>query len=364
MKVLQIINSLGTGGAEKLLLETIPLYRKCGIEMDILILWNNKHQFTQKLKELDCCKVYILNDSQNIKDIYNPKNILKIRKILKNYDLAHVHLFPAQYFVPIANIGLNKKLLFTEHNTSNNRIKNQFFKPLERWCYARYKKLICISNEINEIYDNYLQLGFKSIIINNGVDLVKIKEAKPFDKLISNMSFSNDKIIIQISAFREQKDQDTVVKSLQYLPENFKVVFVGDGIRKKEVEALSKKLDVNERVLFLGQRMDVPELLKSSDYVVLSTKHEGLSLASVEGLASGKPFLGSNVPGLKEIIQGAGILFEYQNPKQLAEEILKLENDTVYKNSIVEKCMVRAQQYDINTMVNKHIELYKSVYEN
>lgn len=364
MKILQIINSLGTGGAEKLLLDTIPIYRKLGIEMDILILWNNNHQFTQKLIDLNCCKVYVLKQSTNVKDVYNPLNILKIRKVLKNYDVAHIHLFPAQYFVPIANIGLNKKLIFTEHNTSNKRIKNKFFKPLEQWCYARYKKLICITSEIKEIYDNYLQLGFKSIVINNGVDLLKIKEAKPLDKIISNASFSKDTIIIQISAFREQKDQDTVVKCLQYLPENFKVIFVGDGFRKNEVVALSKKLGVNDRILFLGQRMDVPQLLKSSDYVVLSTKYEGLSLASVEGLASGKPFLATNVPGLKEIVEGAGVLFELGNSKQLATKILELENNPELRSKVISNSIQRAEKYDIKLMIQKHITLYKQVYEN
>jgi hypothetical protein len=50
MKVLQVINSLGTGGAEKLLLETLPLYHKKGIKMDILLLWDNNCMFTRKFK--------------------------------------------------------------------------------------------------------------------------------------------------------------------------------------------------------------------------------------------------------------------------------------------------------------------------
>ena len=77
MKILQVINSLGTGGAEKLLLETIPLYRKAGVQMDILLLWNNNHQFTENLIRMNICKVYILNQSKNLKDVYNPINILR-----------------------------------------------------------------------------------------------------------------------------------------------------------------------------------------------------------------------------------------------------------------------------------------------
>ena len=87
MKVLQVINSLGTGGAEKLLLETIPFYKTAGIEMDILVFWNNNHQFINALKALNCCKVIILKESPSVKSVYNPLNIFKLRKYLKQYDI-------------------------------------------------------------------------------------------------------------------------------------------------------------------------------------------------------------------------------------------------------------------------------------
>lgn len=83
MKILQIINALGTAGAEKLLLDSIPVYRKLGIEMDVLLLWNNKHPFTKALQELKICKVIILNESDKERDIYKVSNIPKIAAILK-----------------------------------------------------------------------------------------------------------------------------------------------------------------------------------------------------------------------------------------------------------------------------------------
>ncbi len=109
MRVLQIINSLGTGGAEKLLLDTIPLYRAQGIEMDVLLLWDNDTMFTRELQKMNCCKIHIIKKSNRIQDIYNPFAIFKIAKLLKQYDLAHVHLFPAQYYVVFANLWNGRK---------------------------------------------------------------------------------------------------------------------------------------------------------------------------------------------------------------------------------------------------------------
>jgi glycosyltransferase involved in cell wall biosynthesis len=368
MKVLQIINSLGTGGAEKLLLDTIPLYRQGGIEMDVLVFWNNNHQFINSLKELNCCKVIVLKESENYKDIYAISNIWKLRTYLKQYDVAHIHLFPAQYFTVFANISIyNKcKLIFTEHNTTNRRIKNSYFRSLEKWIYSFFKKIICISPEIQRIYKEYLS-GFEPqfVLIENGVNLQVIKQSVPLPKIALHTSISQDDILIlQVSAFRIQKDQKTLIEALVDLSSNVKLIFVGDGVLKNECENLASELGLQGRVLFLGQRMDIPQLLKTADIVVLSSKYEGLSLSSIEGMASGKPFVASDVPGLSDIVAGAGVLFECGNAKELAMRIQALLDDKTYYDKVVSACQEKAEQYDIRIMIQKHIDLYKSVCEN
>ena len=107
--------------------------------------------------------------------------------------------------------------------------------------------------------------------------------------------------------------------------------------------------------------MDVPQLLKTADIVVLSSKFEGMSLSSIEGMASGKPFIASDVPGLSEIVKGAGILFPLGDEKKLAAEILRLANDSAYYGKIATQCFNRAKEFDISNMVNKHIALYQEL---
>jgi glycosyltransferase involved in cell wall biosynthesis len=363
MRILQIDNSLGTGGVEKLILDTVPLYRKAGIEMDVLLLWDNDLPFTKALKELDCCNVFILKKSGNDKDVYNPAFIFKIKEILKNYDIAHLHVFPSQYYAVFANLlnGGKTKLILTEHNTSNKRIANKIFKPVERFVYNRYDKIICISEEIKKIYQNYLNLPDKLVTINNGVDINKIIETQPYSK--SDIGYSEeDRLLIMVARFTDQKDQDTIINSLVLLPERYKLLLVGDGHRREELEKLAAKHNVSHRVNFLGQRMDVPKLLKTSDFVILSSHYEGLSLSSVEGMASGKPFIASDVPGLTNVVRNAGLLFEAGNAKQLSEIILDLDKSEDEYENVVKKCLDRAKEYDIKKMVNKYIEVYESVF--
>jgi len=364
MKVLQIINSLDAGGAEKLLLETIPLYNKKGIQMDILVFNGEDYPFMKELKLTNSCQIFSLGSSS----VYNPLNIFKIISYLKNYDILHVHLFPAQYWTVLAKwISFSKvKLVFTEHNTHNRRMNNLVFIICDKIIYSGYKKVICITSEVKRILENHLgKSGKKFPVIENGINLNAIKSALPYEKtaLISGI-FEDDKVLIQVSAFREQKDQPTLIRSLKNLPENVKLILVGDGILRNDCEALVKKLELEERVFFLGLRMDVSRLLKTADIIVLSSKYEGLSLSSMEGMASGKPFIASDVPGLTEVVKNAGILFPQGDEEALGKEISDLLANVEHYNITVQKCLKRSEKYDITKMVDKHLELYKSILKN
>ena len=164
-----------------------------------------------------------------------------------------------------------------------------------------------------------------------------------------------------VAGFRVSKDQDTLIKALQYLPTNYKVWLLGDGVRRNEIDNLISKLSLRERVRLFGVRSDVPELLQASDVIVMSSRYEGLSLASIEGMSVNKPFIASDVKGLHQTTIGAGILFPYQNDRKLAEEILKLMEDSLYYQQVARACYKRAQLFDIDTTVNGYLEVYNNL---
>ena len=140
------------------------------------------------------------------------------------------------------------------------------------------------------------------------------------------------------------KQQEVLIRALKSLPDNYVVWLIGDGVRRRECENIAESLGVSDRVNFWGVRTDVPRLLKTSDVVVMSTHYEGMSLSNIEGMSSGKPFVASNVNGIREITEGAGILFEENNDKQLAQIILRLERDQAYHDKVVEQCLARANR--------------------
>lgn len=360
MKILHVINNLSTGGAEKLILDTNPLFNQKGFSVDLLLIDGTDYPYLNKLKELNCCEIYTLNS----KNIYNPLIIFKIIPYLKRYDLFHVHLFPAQYWVVFAKLlSFSKtKLIFTEHSTANRRMGNALFILIDKFIYKFYYKVVCITEEIKNVLINHVNLNEnKLVIVENGINLDLFNKSIPIDKgdIDKNISVT-DKLLIQVAGFRYQKDQTTTIKSLQHLPPNVKLLLVGDGEFRNDLEKLVQDLKLKERVFFLGIRLDVAVLMKSSDIVVISSHWEGMPLSVIEGMAVGKPVVASNVSGVHQLVEGVGVLFEKGNDKELAQKIQELLSDKLYYNNIGEAGFERAKQYDINNMVDKQMELYKN----
>lgn len=358
MKVAHLINSMFTGGAENLITESIPIFESNSLFVDVILLNGMETPFLNKLKTSKG-KIISLGKSS----VYNPLLIFKIIPFLKKYDIIHVHLFPAFYWVAIAKlISFSKiKLVYTEHGTSNRRMKNKVLVPIDIFIYSFFSKIITISDDVDSAIKKHLKLKkSKFELIKNGINISLIKNAKPYKDELFKKQFC-EKFLFQFSSFQYPKDQKTVIKSLLHLPQNVHLFLVGDGVLKAECEAFVKYLKLQNRVHFLGIRMDIPNLLKTADVVVLSSHHEGLSLASIEGLASGKPFICSNVPGLQEVVLGAGLLFEDKNEIELSELITNLLENEIYYNEIAEKCQKRADDFDIEIMIKKEIELYKSI---
>jgi len=358
MKVLQVINSLHTGGAEKLLLETIPIYNKKGLTTDLLILNGAETPFLIALKKQASCSVFSLGKGS----VYNPLLIFKIMPFLKKYDLIHVHLFPALYWVAIAKIvSFSKtKIIYTEHNTTNTRRSIAIFRLVDKLIYKKYSKIVTIAKEVDLNLKSHLSYKpSKFQLIKNGVAIKFFNEATPYLK--TDFFDEEAKILIQVSSFTVQKDQFTLIKSLVQLPVNIKLLLVGEGELKDTCIKLVNELNIADRVQFLGIRTDVSRLLKTADIVILSSHHEGLSLSSIEGMASGKPFIASDAPGLTDVVKGAGLLFPVGDETALAKHIRMLLNDENFYNEVAKACLERSKKYNIAIMVEKHIALYKIV---
>ena len=349
MRILHVITSLLTGGAEKLIVDIVPRLREKGHVVDVAVFNGIKTPFLQELQKNKEVRVYLLGNS-----FYDVRFILKLRKIMKDYDIVHTHNSSPQLYATLANLGLHKRLITTEHNTTNRKRSNLLLRIVDKWMYKQYEQIICISDKAAENLKDYLGCPDRICVIYNGVDVERFHQAQP----IADMKSSRF-VALMVAAFRPQKDQDTLVRAISRLPkEKYEVWFAGDGPRMEEVQNLVKRLGVDNQVRFLGNRTDVSELLKTADVIVMSTHYEGLSLSNIEGMSVEKPFVASDVDGVHEITAGYGILFPQEEEQTLAQIIVRLSSDNNYYSQISVKCYERAKQYDIDIMAKQYNMIY------
>lgn len=347
MKILHIIHSLGMGGAQRLLSDILPLMNK-NCKISILVFQRTGSEF-ERLIETAGVDLISLESSS----IYMPNIIWKIRKNIKLYDIVHVHLFPSLYFVSLASIGLKNQLVYTEHSTSNSRRNKWYFRLIEKFIYKRYQKIISISQQTQEALTKWLQSNDERfVIINNGVDTARFASAK--EPIIP-------KSLIMVSRFAMSKDQETVIRAMRFIAPDAILRFVGDGENREHCEDVVKELGLQNRVYFLGSRSDVAKLISSSYIGIQSSFWEGFGLTAVEIMSCGKPVIGTDVDGLKQVIEGAGEIFKQGDAQELAFLVNRLLTDQDYYDSLSKKSIERASSYDIHVMTNLYLTLYETL---
>lgn len=356
MKLLHVITSLYTGGAETLVVNLVPRFQALGHEVGVVVFNGEHTPLMERLeKESPNCKLYKLGDS-----FYNPWYMVRLVKIMQEYDIVHTHNSSSQLYAAIANLVRGKKLVTTEHNTNNRKRGNFLLSRIDRWMYSRYDRVICISNQAEANLRKYLKTDESKTQIEtiyNGVDIEAIHSAKPI------MDLRKGKFVaVMVSAFRPQKDHETLVKAMTKLPaDKYEIWLVGGGDSYDMVVKLVHELKVEKNVKFWGIRTDVYNILKSADVVVMSTHYEGLSLSNIEGMAVGKPFVASDVEGIREITKGYGILVPHQDVDALARAIEQLHDNKQFYKQIADRCYERANQFDISKMVSRYNEVYNKL---
>lgn len=356
MKIVHIINYMGSGGVETFLKNLIFEQAKTHEITLITLIDNNTYNFDDFLSIKD--KVSFIEFPY--KKMYDVRIVFRIRNILKHLqpNVVHTHLFPGQFIIPISTFGIKSKLFTTEHGISLRRKKYPLFHYLEKISFSKYKKIICVSEAVNEkLKEEYPELSDKIITINNGIDIEKIvKTKKVLKEELSDKFLEDDIIVCMVGRIDIGKDYETLIRSMKLLPDNYKLLIVGQGYKRLALEKLVENLDLEKRVDFFGFKKDIYNIYKTIDIFVLSSEREGLPMVLLEAMSAQKPCIGSNVDGIKTLLVDVSILFEYQNDKDLANKILYVNNNyKIYS----EKSYYCVQNYSFNKMFESYEKTYK-----
>lgn len=376
MRILHIITSLRTGGAERLVAELARRHHADGDEVEVLLFDGTRTPLVDEL-EKNGIPVHALG--KGFAAMSNPLLLPALARFLRKhpFDVVHTHNTSCQILTALVP-ALTR--VTTEHGTINRRRNWLWFKPIDRWMYGRYCRIVCVGEETRKTLSDWLErpeLDKKMSVIPNGIDLQRIVNASPAEDLCAGPSTSSGSgtttssgtgpyKILMVSAFRPEKDQQTLIRAIQQLPEEYQLFLAGGAETPENQKIMDdcKTLAKGPRVHFLGVRPDVPNLLADADAVVLSSKHEGMSLSVLEGMASGKPMIASDVEGMRDLVGSAGLLFPQGDAEALAALIREVCESPEKAQEIGRKCRERAMQYDIAETAKRYHALYEEVLAN
>jgi L-malate glycosyltransferase len=363
IKVLHIIKSLGRGGAEILLPETLRIHDRDQFEFHYIYFLPWKDQLAGELKEngglVTCVKA-----SNNI-EIFFRKNEL-IRYIKKNkIQLIHAHLPWAGIVARFVGRSAGIPVLYTEHN------KQERYHWMTRVMNIQTMNLlsavIAVSGDVaDSVRKHKPQLKPPVLTILNGVNSEKFTKGVVTSHVREELGIdSGAKVVGTIAVFRFQKRLDVWLEAAAAIirqDPSVRFLIVGDGPLKQELLNKCKMLGLDPFVYFAGLQREVRPYLAAMDVYMMSSVFEGLPIALLEAMAFGLPVATTDAGGIREVVRDGveGLVCPVDETDQLPVMVLKLLSQPALRKTLGDHGRQRVRDYfSLEKMVKELETLYK-----
>ena len=367
-RVLHVVGAMNRGGTETMLMNLYRNIDRDKVQFDFISFSEEEAHYDKEIenmggKIIKLPKPSMLKPSKAISDISNT--------IKKNgpYEVLHAHtLFNSGFAVKAAKKSNIKVRITHAHTTLDNEsslIRKMYIKYMRNIINKNSTNLLACSNEAGKYLfgedtlnkSNYTffsnLIDYKSIINTKYEDIEKFK----------NDNDLNDKLVIghvgTLKASKNQKFLIEITESLVSQNYNVKLLLVGDGSMRDELESLVSEYGIEENVIFTGVREDVDVILNSMDIFVFPSIYEGLGLVLLEAQAAGLPCL------VSEAIQPEADL-----KMGLVEKLNLSDGIEAWSNKIIEMCnskkidkktienIFESSDYSTEKCINKLMDIY------
>lgn len=312
---------------------------------------------------------YPLFDFQPYELVLSSKlvDVVKYEKL----DLLHVHYAiphaSAAYMAKqiLASQGINIPFITTLHGTDITLVgKDASFEPVITFAINQSDAVTSVSESLKEDTYKHFAVTREIQVIPN---FVKISDYQKHEADCSRSAFASnkEKILMHISNFRKVKRVEDVLhvfdKVRKVIPS--KLIMIGDGPERTNIEKLCRELDTCNDIRMLGKVTDPIQILSIADVFILPSETESFGLAALEAMASKVPVISTNTGGLPEVnIDGySGYLCNVADVDQMvAKTISLLENEDTLKKFKLQ-AFEQAKKFDIEKILPQYEALYNKV---
>lgn len=357
MRVLHVVTHMNRGGLESMIMNYYRHINRDKIQFDFLVHREETADFDSEILEMGGQIYHIPKLNPFSLRYYKAMN-----DFFSNhpYKVVHSHLnCMSGYSLRAAKKHDVKTRIAHSHNTNQERNFKYIIKKFSKKMIPFYATDLFACGEDAGLW---LFDGKDFEILNNAIDAEKYSFCmETSHKYRKELNLENNFVIGHIGRFNSQKNHvfliDIFFEILKQEP-SARLVLVGDGADRKVIEEKAKKLEIRDKILFLGVRSDIPELLQAIDVFLFPSLYEGLSLVTIEAQAAGIPCIVSDtVTKQCKLVENFEFVPLEYSAKSWAEQVLKYRDSKKVNTYDI----IAAAGYDVKRNVKKLEDFYLSV---
>lgn len=363
MRVLQVLPTLGYGGVARVVLDYREQLMHQGVQMDF-ITHGGVEAYHANLQRSGS-RVFYLEPINQVGVLRYFHSLRAVRP--RDYDIVHIHTghVVAFYGLLFVLLGQSRCVLHAHTTVSVNERHNALMPALRALSMAVGRgRLACGRNAGDFCFG-----PARYAVIHNGLDLQRIvrMDRGAVRSMRDSLFLREDQLVLgQVGRFTPEKNHRFSLDLLQRIlahNRSARLLFVGDGPLRREIEEIAHTLGVGQHVSVLGNRPDVYELMQCMDALLLPSLFEGMPMVAVESQAVGTPVLVSDVVD-PDIDLGIGLvqLLPLNAPgtwvdaiEQLAEQANPAVDEVKIRNRFVEV------GYDASAIARQLLDVYLGV---
>jgi glycosyltransferase involved in cell wall biosynthesis len=335
------------------------------------------HKVEVFTSDIGCPKDKQLRSTKNLKIHYLPgkkfgnlvimSSLYKELKKVPQDSIMHmhvVHMFTPEIIRLVSKIRKIPYIIHIRGDLSSSKIFIR--KVLECYKEVFLKRTLKDSHKLIVLTEDYKKMILNRYKLNldNIYTIPNATDFKIIDKKEIHLSFELNNLLF-VGRLTEEKNVDSIIHALYLLKNksiNFKIV--GEGEYKKKLINLIKELNLNKRVIFLGElnRKNLYKEYLKSDLVILPSKYECFSSVLLEAMATGVPIIASDIPGTRNVIKnGHNGLLVKPTPEKIAEAIDKLIKNPKLREKLARNGLKEVKKYSWDKIVEQTERVYEEV---
>ena len=319
MNILHLIDSLDIGGAQIRLINDLRFINKTKFN-NVVCSLNGKGKLSDEITSL------------GIKSLFKLVKIIRQNRV----DVIHTQLFFSDIYGRLFGKILKVPFIVTTVQSSVYEPDAGYLYSLKRKLVDRYsgifcnRKFIAVSDFVKDSISKHLKIRKERIeVIPNYVDFVQVNkiDREKLTRLMDELCLEPKEIaLITVGRLNPAKGIEYLLKAFSDLCkkyDNLRLIIVGDGFLKENLERQSSMYKISNKVMFLGERDDVKELICLSDIFIFPSLSEGMPVSLLEAMAIEKPCIASDIGPHREIINNNenGMLVRVKNAEDIVEAV-------------------------------------------